>query len=101
MKKEESIQKIDNIISQMRDAISDLEIWKKDFIDFHFESIDEKPEHLDHLVGVTRCNDSCISLLFYEKYKAFTKTKNNLDEFEQVEKNIKRTELIDEMTIKK
>lgn len=97
MKKEESIEKLDNIINDAKKFIIDIEMWRNDFIDFHIESISEKPEELDNLVGIIKNNDKNISLLFYEKYKAFTKTKNNLIEFEQMEKNIKRTELIDEM----
>ena len=34
MKKEESIQRIDNIINTMKNSIEDLEQWKEFFIDF-------------------------------------------------------------------
>ena len=34
MKKEESIQRMDQIINTMKNSIEDLEEWKKYFIDF-------------------------------------------------------------------
>jgi len=73
MTKEESIKRVDDIISHLKNIILDIELQKQYFIDYD-ESNDSDDIDKENLFGMSRLSSKYVNFLYYKPCEFFTKT---------------------------